>query len=324
MFDKRNVLVTGAAGLTGNEAVKQLLDRGAYVRATIFNNPDYKHRELNISHPNLEVVPCDLMSYEDAQRVVQDMDMVVNCAAFICGAKGQTENPWQLIRKNLVPYINIIEAACVVGVDRFAFIGSSTMYPDRGSEPLEESEAFLGDPPLCYEGFGWMKRYCEKVCRHFHAVTKTKFALIRTSAIYGPHASFDPLKCHVVPATILKAHGKIDPFPIWGNGKQERDFIYVSDLIEGLLLTMKRHAEADPVNIGTGTGSSINELVRVVLKEYGYYPRLEYHADKPDMSPVRILNTSKSQDILGWKSKVSLEAGVAKTVSWYKGGCHHV
>ena len=318
MFENKNVLVTGAAGLTGQEAVKQLLDRGAHVRATVFNNPDYQHRELKLSHPRLEIIPCDLMNYEDAKRVVQDMDMVVNCAAFICGAKGQTENPWQLIRKNLVPYVNLIEAACVEGTDRFAFIGSSTMYPDRGSSLLEESDALDADPPACYQGFGWMKRYCEKVCQHFHLVTKTKFALVRTSAIYGPHASFDPSKCHVVPATILKARERLDPFPIWGNGKQERDFIYVSDLIEGLLLTLEIHAEADPINIGTGMGSSINELVKVVLKEYGHSPRLEYHSDKPDMSPVRILNITKAHEILGWKSQVQLVEGVAKTVSWYE------
>jgi GDP-L-fucose synthase len=318
MFDKKNVLVTGGAGLTGHEAVTQLLDQGAFVRATVFNHPDYNHRTLDISHPRLEIVPCDLACYEDAQRVVQDMDMVVNCAAFICGAKGQTENSWQLIRKNLVPYINLIESACIAKVDRFAFIGSSTMYPDTKGNPLTEHEAFTGDPPACYYGFGWMKRYCEKVCQHFHAVTKTQFALIRASAIYGPRASFNPSKCHVVPATILKAEEGLDPFPIWGNGNQERDFIYVSDLIGGLLLALESHAEADPINIGTGIGSSINELVRVVLKEYGLSPRLEYHSDKPDMIPVRILNVSKAYDILKWKSKVSLEEGIAKTVSWYK------
>jgi len=144
MFDKSNILVSGAAGLTGQEAVKQLLARGASVRAAIFNDPAYEHRSLDVSHPNLEIVPCDLMLYNDAQQVVEGIDIVVNCAAFICGAKGQTENPWQLIRKNLVPYVNLIEAACVAGVDRFAFIGSSTMYPDRGPAPLVEHEAFFG------------------------------------------------------------------------------------------------------------------------------------------------------------------------------------
>jgi len=318
MFDKSNVLVSGSAGLTGHEAVMQLLDRGAYVRATVFNDPSSEHRQLDISHPNLEIVPCDLVSYEDASKVVRDMDYVVNCTAFICGAKGQTEGPWKLIRKNLVPYINLIEAACIAKVKRFAFIGSSTMYPDRGSSLLSEHDAFEGEPPPCYEGFGWMKRYCEKVCKHFHFVTDTKFALIRTAAIYGPHASFDPDKCHVVPAIILKAHNKLDPFPVWGNGNQERDFIYVSDLIDGLLTVLEKHSEADPINISTGKGSSINKLVQTITKEYNYEPHIEYHIDMPDMSPIRILNVKKAKDILKWQSSISLETGINKTVSWYK------
>lgn len=322
MFDNSNVLVSGAAGLTGHEAVKQLLDRGANVRATVFNDPSREHRQLNMSHPKLEIVPCDLVSYEDASKVVQDMDYVVNCAAFICGAKGQTEGPWRLIRKNLVPYINLIEAACIAKVKRFAFIGSSTMYPDKGSSLLVEPEAFDGEPPLCYEGFGWMKRYCEKICKHFHSVTGTKFALIRTAAIYGPHASFDPDKCHVVPATIIKAHNRLDPFPVWGDGKQERDFIYVSDLIDGLLEVLENHAEADPINISTGKGSSINELVHIVIREYNYEPRIEYHIDKPNMSPIRILNVKKAKKLLEWQSKISLAAGVAATVGWYKESVH--
>jgi len=318
MFNNKNILVAGSAGLTGHEAVQQLLDRGAYVRATVFNSSDGNHRKLSVSHPRLEIVPCDLSVYEDAANAVHDMDMVINCAASICGAKGQTENPWKLIRKNLVPYTNLIEASCVAGVDRFAFIGSSTMYPERGLSLLQECDAFIGDPPLCYQGFGWMKRYCEKLCQNFHTITKTKFALIRTSAIYGPYASFDPDKCHVVPATIMKAHQKLDPFPIWGDGTQKRDFIYVGDLIDGLLRVLEVHAEADPINIGTGIGSSINELSQITSKEYGYSPRMEYFSDKPDMSPMRVLDVSKASDLLGWSSRVTLEEGIAKTVSWYK------
>jgi nucleoside-diphosphate-sugar epimerase len=318
VFNNKNVLVAGSAGLAGHEAVQQLLDRGAFVRATVFNSPGGGHRGLSVSHPRLEIVPCDLSYHGDATKVVRDMDMVINCAASICGAKGQTENPWKLIRENLVPYINLIEAACVAGVDRFAFIGSSTMYPDRGFALLQEHDAFVGDPPLSYQGFGWMKRYCEKLCQNFHRITKTNFALIRTSAIYGPHASFDPDRCHVVPATIIKAHDKLDPFPIWGDGTQKRDFIYVSDLIDGLLRVLEVHAEADPINIGTGVGSSIDELVRIVLTEYDYSPHLEYCLDKPGMAPMRVLNVSKAHDVLKWSSKVILEEGIAKTVSWYK------
>ena len=316
MFDNKNVLVTGAAGLSGHEAVKQLLDRGSYVRATVFNNPNYSHRKLQINHKKLEVVPCDLMDYDQCKKAVKDIDMVVNCLAFIRGAKGQTENPLQLNRNNLIPYVNLIEASAMAKVDRFGFIGSSTMYPDV-DHPVTEDEAFTADPSPCYAGFGWMKRYCEKMCTHYHAHMTTKFALVRTGSIYGPFDTFDPEKSHVIPALILKANHKNDPFEIWGDGKQRRDFVYVGDLIEGLLLVMERHAKADPINIATGHSYSVNELVQTILTRYKYDPEIKYLSDEPSMIPARLISVEKAKNVLNWESKISLEEGIDKTVTWY-------
>lgn len=317
MFQNKNVLVTGGAGMTGHEVVAQLLERGAHVRATVFNNPTLPHRTLKIDHNHLEIFPCDLIDNEQCKNALKDIDIVVNCLALICGAKGQTDTPLSLIRNNLVPYINIIESACIAGVEKFAFISSSTMYPES-EFPVTEDEAFLADPAECYFGFGWMKRYCEKLCENFHKNTKTKFALIRTGSIYGPHDIFDIDKSHVIPSLILKAHRKDDPFEVWGDGNQKRDCIHVSQLVDGLLTVLDKHAVVDPINIASGQSYSVNEITSVILNKYGYKPEKRYILSKPTMVLARYINIDKAKKILGWTNKVSLEEGINNTVDWYE------
>jgi GDP-L-fucose synthase len=315
MINGKNVLVSGAAGLAGHEAVSQLLDRGAFVRATVYNDPNYNHRQLAISHKNLEVVYCDLMDYAACQEVVRDIDIVINCLAVICGAKGQTENPLSLIRRNLIPYINLIETSVGAGVEKFGFISSSTVYPDV-SHPVREEEAFMDNPADCYYGFGWMKRYCEKLCKNFHIHSKTKFGIIRTGSIYGPYDVFDADKSHVIPALILKAVRYDDPFEIWGTGEQRRDFVYVKDVIEGLLVVLEKHAVADPINIATGRSVNINEIVDIMLRNCQYNPEIIHLSTNANMIASRFLDVSKAKDLLGWESSVSVEEGIQRTINW--------
>ena len=311
-FRGRNVLVTGGAGLIGHELVAQLLDRGAYVRATVF-----RERKLEMSHPKLEVVPCDLMEADVCAQVVKGMDVVLHAAAYIRGVQGQQADPAALVMRNLVPSVQMIDASCREGVDRFGWIGSSTVYPDA-DHPFQEEEAFLSDPLDRYFGIAWVKRYCEKLCMHFHRCTRTRFAIVRSGAIYGPHERFSLTDGHVLPALIMKAHERLDPFPVWGDGGDVRDFVYVSDFAEGLLSAVQRHAEADPVNIATGVGSSIRDVVRILLEEEGYSPQVVYEKDRPAVNRSRLLDVSKARKLLRYEAKVPLREGLRKTMQWYK------
>lgn len=311
-YTGKNVLVTGGSGICGQTAVRRLLDEGANVRATTFTN-----RTLSITHPKLTVVKCDLMKMEDCVDVVKDMDIVINLVAYIKGAGGQTSSPMSLVRNNLYPTINMIEAACTEGVERFGFVGSSTMYPDV-SYPVKEIEAFDLDPSKVYTGVGWMKRYCEKMCMYYHSISKTKFAMIRTTAIYGPHDNFNPERCHVIPDLIMRAARLENPFEIWGDGTQIRDFIYVDDLVDGLFEVIEKHPNADPINIATGEKTTVKTLSETVVNEFGYTPTFVFNTSKPIMIPVRLVSVAKATSVLGWKSKVSLKEGIQKTVNWYK------
>ena len=218
-YNNKNVLVTGAAGISGHSMVKRLLDEGSFVRATV-----YTKRKLNLpKHKNLEIIKADLNSHIKCLDMTRDMDFVFNFVAFIRGAEGQIENQVNLVRNNVVPTINMLDACVKSKVDKVGFIGSSTMYPDA-DYPVKEDEGFVGNPHPAYFGVAWMKRYAEIVCNHFNNITDTKFSIIRTTAMYGPHDNFND-RGHVIPQLIMKADSGMNPFEIWGDGTQVRDLL---------------------------------------------------------------------------------------------------
>ena len=313
-YTGKKVLVTGAAGITGHAAVKRLLDEGAFVRATVFEN-----RKLNIEdHSNLEVVKADLMNHADCMRVLEGIDVVFNFVAFIRGAKGQTEygNALDLVRNNLFTSINMIDAAVRSKTPLFGFIGSSTMYPDV-SHPVNEDEAYDSNPHTLYRGVGWMKRYVEQVIRYYQDISETKFGVVRTTAIYGPHDAFNE-NGHAIPQLILKADSGMNPFEVWGDGSQMRDFIYVDDVVDAVMTVVEKAPTGRPYNAATGHGTTVTELVETITDIYGYKPEFNYDVTKPTMIPIRLVDVSRIKNELGWVAKHDLRSGLEKTIEWYK------
>jgi GDP-L-fucose synthase len=312
-YSGKNILVAGAGGITGHSAVKRLLEEGAYVRAAIHNSNTY-----DIQHPNLEIKKYDFLKKEDCIDAVKDIEIVIDSLAYVPGRKELTKSPMSFLRHNLMLFMNLAEAACEAKVDRISYIGSSAVYPDRQWE-LEENESYGVIPPEFYHGMGWLKKYTEQVCMYYQKITNTKFGMIRIGAVYGPHDAFNSDKNHVVSDLIMRAERKENPFVVWGDAtKQIRDFIYVDDLIDGLLLTLENHAVADPINIVSGRHTTIAELVKIIINHSDYSPEIIYDITKPVALPIRILDNTKAKEILNWTSKTSLEDGINKTIKWYK------
>lgn len=312
-YSGKNILVTGAAGITGQAVVRRLLQEGAFVRAAVYNN-----RKLDLSHPNLSVEKFDLMDHSQCMKALEGIDICINLVAYIRGAKGQTDskNHLDLVRNNLFTSINMIDAAVRSKIDRFGFVGSSTMYPDV-SHPVNEDEAFNDIPHTVYRGVGWMKRYCEQVIQYYQDISPVNFAVTRTTAIYGPFDAFDD-NGHVIPQLILKADSGMNPFEVWGDGNQIRDFVYVDDVVDGLLTVVEKNPNARPYNVASGKATTVRELVETITDLYGYSPKFEYDTTKPSMIPVRLVDTSRIKNELDWSSKVDLRTGLQKTIDWYK------
>lgn len=311
-FQRKNILVAGGGGLVGQSLIRQLLDHGAHVRATQF-----KTRKINLDHPHLNIVTCDLSSYEEAKAVFQDMDIAFLAAAKVRGAKAQKENASELILDNLSLHARLIHLASEMKLDRCAFISSSYVYPHTGKPNVEE-EGFQGDPPgpVNY-GLGWVCRYLETLCQHFQMSSSTKYAIVRPTAYYGPHDRFDEEDSHVIPALIVKAVRQMNPFEVWGTGDDLRCFTYVDDLVDGLLLTLEKHAVAGALNICTSEVSSVKDVLPLLFKHLNFFPKVVFNSTKPSMIPYKVSNPERAEKILGWKSKVSLNEGLKKTIDWY-------
>ncbi|MDP3921269.1 MAG: NAD-dependent epimerase/dehydratase family protein [Candidatus Omnitrophota bacterium] len=314
MFYKgKNVLVAGGGGLVGQSLVTKLLDQGAHVRAT-----QYRHRKIAACHKNLEIVSCDLRNQDEARDVFKDMDIAFLAAARVRGAKQLQENPADLILDYLDLHAKLITLAAASKVGRCSFISSCYIYPDTG-KPNRESEGFEGDPwiPTNY-GIGWTTRYLETLCRYSHMTTKTDYGIVRPNAYYGPHDNFDPEHCHVVPALIVKATQKMNPFEVWGDGEQIRCFTYVDDLVDGILLNLEKNATCDPVNICTEKTNNVKDIVALILDILKLNVEVCYAPDKPSTIPYRVSDASKAKKILGWEARTSLREGLKKTIEWYQ------
>ena len=307
-FKGKNVLVTGGAGLVGQTLVRKLLDQGACVRAT-----QYKSRKIEITHKDLEVVTCDLTDHEAADYVFKDMDMVFLGAARVGGAKANQESASELIMYNLGLSSSLISMAAKHKLEKCSFISSSFVYTDKGDRtPYKESAGFEGHPTVY--GLGWIKRYLETLCAHFHVTSGTRYAIIRPTAYYGPHDKYDTDTNHVIPALIMRAMSSAEPFEIWGDGKAVRCFTYVEDLVEGLLLTTEKYAVAEALNICTKETHTIDELVEIIFDELNFHPNKVYRLDKPTSLPYVVSDPSLAKEVLGWEAKTSLREGIKKTL----------
>lgn len=141
--------------------------------------------------------------------------------------------------------------------------------------------------------------------------------VVRPANLYGPHDKFDFKKCHVTPATIRKVADKMNPIPVWGDGSELRDLLYVDDFIDALLLIMEKQDTHDVLNVGSNTVYSVNDVLSVMMKEVNYDAPIEYVKGKPSMIPVRRIDSNKIKQTLGWESKTSLSEGLVKTYNWY-------
>jgi GDP-L-fucose synthase len=195
---------------------------------------------------------------------------------------------------------------------------SHTGYPPF-EHPVKEEEYWIAAPHEFYFGYGWMRRYLERIGEFTASKSKTKVAIVRPSAPYGVWDNFDLATCHVIPALIRKAVEKQDPYVVWGSGKEVRDFIYIKDFVKGCLLLLEKNPNADPTNIASGQSVTIKKVVDIILKAADHEDaRVVYDASKPTAIPKRMIDNSKARKELGFELDYTLEEGLTETVKWYQ------
>ena len=309
-FKDKKVVVTGGSGFIGSHFLNELVKRGAKVKTHTYHSP------LQVESNNIEVVPnIDLTKLEDCIKLVEGADYVIHCGGKVAHPSTvPTDVQIGLAQLNLIG--NVLEACAKTKVKKFLDLNSSTGYPDI-RKPLTEDEYWVDEPYKSYYGYGWMRRYREKLMEHVSKFSGLHIALARCTAIFGPYDNFNLKTCHVVPALIKRHLSGEDPFTVWGSSDVVRDFLYVKDVVNGALLILEKGESMRPYNLGYGGGITIGEIVNTILKVTGKNPEVIWDETKPTTIPFRAVSTERIQNELGFKPTYTFEEGMKETIDWY-------
>jgi len=307
----KTCLVTGGKGFIGSHLINFLRRKGHYVRCV-----DIKPTSILETEEN-EFILGDLRNINVAHSALQGIDWVFNLAANMGGIGYITEFNAPIMRDNALINLNVAEAARICDIERVFFSSSACAYnrnlqETENCEPLKESDAVPAHPDSAY---GWEKLFSEFVYQSFQHDYGLKVRIARFHNIYGSHCVFDG-GAEKAPAALCRKviMGK-EAMEIWGDGKQTRSFLYVSDCLEAVYRLMQS-SFSDPVNIGTSDLISIDDLALLIQKIAGKKLRLIHDLSKPQGVRGRNADITLAHDLLGWKPIVSLEEGMKKLFDW--------
>ena len=313
MYKGKRVVVTGGSGFVGTHYLKELVSRGANVVTHTHERP------LQIQDERIEVFEnLDLENINDCMKLVDGADYVIHSAGKICHPSN-VRSDFQVALNQIAVITNVLEASYKSDVKGFVDVNSSTGYPDR-RYPITEDEYWDDEPYISYYGYGWMRRYREKVMEHCSHLTDMKIGIARGTAMFGPNDNFDLKTCHVVPALIKRVLSDENPFVAWGSPDVVRDFLYVKDVVNGALLVLENGESMRPYNLGYGSTITIGDILNTILEVTGKTPKVEWDDSKPTTIPFRMVSTKRIQDELGFKPNYTFKEGIKETVEWYLNG----
>lgn len=315
-WNNKKVLITGGAGFIGSHLADLLVSQGAEVSVTTLRKNDSKvKKNLADSAGKIDVVEADLREKKSAEKAVDGAQVVFHLAAIVGGVKFNLEHPAAMLRDNSAITSNVLEACRARGVERSVIVSSATVYPDSAQGALKEELGFVGEPDSTKFGYAWSKRFDELLAKAYATEFGMKIGIARPFNVYGPRDVFDPVKSHVIPSIIHQIREK-GSVKVFGDGRQERSFIFVKDLAEGLALLCEKHPSADAINLGTREGVKIIDLAQKIAKIMGKNPKIETDQSSNAGSRKRVCDTAKAEKLLGFKAKTSLDEGLKQTIEW--------
>ena len=307
------ITVAGATGLVGTNLLPELLTAGARVRGVIHSRPP------QFAAGDVEFIQADLTTAEGCRKAVSDTDIFVMAAANSSGAQVMASKPLTHLTPNIVMNALTLEAAYEAGVSKYCFISSNTVYPP-GDNAMTEDDV-TGEFFSSYSVVAGMKLYSEQMVQHYSSLNgkSMETLIIRPANLYGPFDKFSPTESKVIPALVRRAVHREDPFLVWGDGRDIKDFLYISDFVVGLVKSLALDSRQEIVNLASGDSVSLREVLPKILQSADHANAVvEYDATKPSMIPVRRISPVKAKELLGWVPTVGLDEGIARTVEWYK------
>lgn len=302
--DKR-VVVTGGAGFLGSAVTAKLRQRGC--------------AEIVVPRSR----DCDLRNRDAIQQLYQTArpDIVIHLAAVVGGIGANRANPGRFFYDNAIMGIELMEYARRYEVGKFVAIGTICAYPKFSPIPFHEDDLWNGYPEETNAPYGLAKKMMLVQAQAYRDQYGFNAIYLLPVNLYGPRDNFDPETSHVIPALIRKcvearAAGS-DEIVGWGDGSPTREFLYVDDAAEGILLAAERYDGREPVNLGSGREISIKDLAQIIADEVGFTGRLVWDATKPNGQPRRCLDVTRAQDLFGFRAATDFRQGLRATIAWY-------
>ena len=307
----KKILVCGATGFIGKNVTLGLSKNSKFeIHAVRFNRPAYK------TSKNVKWHRADLRNSNEVDKVVKDMDIIIQCAATTSGSKDIVSKPYIHVTDNAIINSFIFRSAYTHEIKHFIFPSCTVMYPS--SKKATKENDFTGKIIDKYKGAGETKVYLEKIANFYSMLSKTKFTIIRHSNIYGPHDKYDLDKSHVFGATITKVMKAKDDLEVWGDGSEIRDFLHVDDLVDFIKKAIsKQKTQYEIYNCGSGKAITIKQLCNLIVKISKKPLKINFNKNKPTIAFDMFLNCTKAKKELGWEPKIQIESGIKKTISWW-------
>jgi len=312
MKNKR-ITITGGKGFLGTHLINKLKTKG-YQHLSIADIPDY-----------------DLINLEDIKRMYDNSkpDIVIHLAAKVGGIGFNQENPATLFYENLMMSTQLLHEGYLRNIKKFVAIGTICAYPKYTPVPFKEEDLWNGYPEETNAPYGLAKKMMLVQSQAYRKQYGFNSIFLLPVNLFGPGDNFDPKSSHVIPALIKKivdaqkiqnpkSEIRNPKVVVWGTGKATREFFYVEDAAEAIILAMERYNKSDPINIGAGFEISIKELVELIVELTGFKGKIVWDKTKPDGQPRRMLDTTKAFTEFDFKSKTGFREGLKKTIDWYK------
>jgi GDP-L-fucose synthase len=302
----RKVCVTGGAGFLGAFVTGKLKERGA--------------KEIFIPH----IEQYNLVNPQDVERMLDDSqpDVIIHLAAHVGGIGANRLHPAEFFYDNLMMGVQLMHQAWKRGVEKFVAIGTVCAYPKFTPVPFQEDDLWNGYPEETNAPYGLAKKMLLVQAQAYRQQYGYNAIFLLPVNLYGPGDNFDLESSHVIPALIRKCiqaqengEGTIE---VWGDGSPTREFLYVEDAAEAILLAAERYNHPDPVNLGSSREITIKDLAELIQKLTGYEGRLVWDKSKPNGQPRRALDTTRAEKMFGFTARTDFELGLRRTIDWYR------
>jgi GDP-L-fucose synthase len=305
-WEKRRVVVSGGHGFLGSFVVEKLRAAGC--------------REISVPRSR----EYDLREKSEALRLYKDArpDVFIHLAAVVGGIGANRENPGRFFYDNAAMGMHVIEAARIVGIEKFVCAGTICSYPKFTPVPFREEDFWNGYPEETNAPYGLAKKMLLVQLQAYRQQYGMNGIYLTPVNLFGPRDNFDPASSHVIPALIRKCFeakqaGALEILA-WGTGNATREFLYAEDAAKAILAAAEKYSKPEPVNLGSGEEISIRDLLELIRSLVDYQGRVRWDASKPDGQPRRRLDTSRAIAEFGWRAETPLEKGLQETIGWYK------